>query len=94
MNKIAIPLILIVSLVSVWIIIIAFTAGNDCPEQLPVSFYSCESDNDCYFHPKYDCINQQTLDCVIKEDLSARQQAASIFSCECVSDQCVLVINR
>jgi hypothetical protein len=94
MNKgIILAGVLMLLLVIVWIAMLSLASNRDCPETLPSSYYYCEVNEDCFFHPKYDCISQQ-LSCVITEDLSARQQAQSLLECVCIDNECVTRVRQ
>ena len=78
----------------IWVMIFLFSRTNYCPDRLPADYYYCESNEECFLHPKYDCINQKPLNCFIKEDLSASQEAASILMCDCVNKRCETKVIR
>ena len=95
MNKnIIIGLVLILSLVIVWLILLSVATNRECPDALSEQYYYCERSEDCYFHPKYECINYRPLDCFISEDLSAKQQAQSLLECVCTGNECVTQVKR
>jgi len=85
---------LIIMLVLIWVVVLSFGNVASCPEKLPNDYYHCESTEDCFLHPKYDCINEKPLTCIISEDLAARQEIASMLGCDCVSNKCVTVVIR
>ncbi len=93
MNKLFLVIGFTAVMVSIWVILLSQLGGRECPDTLTSDYYSCNEAVDCYFHPKYECINAvKPLGCVINEDLSARQAAASLFECQCINSQCVTQI--
>lgn len=89
MNRgfIAIFAFILIALIT-WIVLLTTVGVQDCPERLPDSYLLCFINEDCYFHPKYNCINYDPLNCIIREDLGARQAASDLIECLCISNQC------
>ncbi|MFA5406447.1 MAG: hypothetical protein WC307_03780 [Candidatus Nanoarchaeia archaeon] len=81
--------------ITVWVILLSSLGNNECPDKLTSDYLACDGDVDCYFHPKYECISiNKNLDCIIKEDLSARQEIARLFQCYCINSKCVTQMIR
>jgi len=93
-NGLLVTLTLVGVLVLIWVVVLSFGNVSSCPAKLPSDYYSCESIEDCFLHPKYDCINEKPLRCIVDEDLSARQEIAGLLGCDCVSNKCVTAIIR
>ncbi len=92
MNKLLlVSIVLVLSLLIVWFLLFSVARPVECPDELSADYHSCVDDSDCYFNPKYACINVKPLSCVINEDLSARQGVASLFYCKCVDGYCKTV---
>lgn len=77
-----------VTITIIWALIIFLSGSPECPDRLPDNYYFCETNLDCSYHPKYECINDQPLNCVINEDLSAQQTVAPLLECKCVNNEC------
>ncbi|MBD3312288.1 hypothetical protein GF352_02410 [archaeon] len=84
----------ILAAIITWMLLLLIIGGNRCPRTLPEQHYVCVMDEDCYFHPKYNCINYEPLDCVLADDLSARQQAGDLIECLCVSNRCFTRVRQ
>ncbi len=80
--------------IAIWAVLINVVMVRDCPSTLSSDYYACTGDTDCIFNPKYECINSsRELNCIIREDLSARQVAESALVCECINNTCTAVAN-
>ena len=86
--------VLMLSLVIVWFVIFSMITNRNCPDTLPSSYYTCDRSENCYFHPKYDCINYNSINCIINEDLSASQQAQGLLECNCVDNTCITQVRK
>ena len=82
------------ALIIIWYVIINIAMIKECPNELTSDYYTCINDTDCTFHPKYECINMnKELRCIIKEDLSIKQEAGRVLTCKCINNKCITLGN-
>ncbi len=89
MKWVGVVLLLLGLLSLVWAFLFLSVKPHNCPSSLPESYYTCASDADCSYHPRYECINNKALNCVETEDLSVGEEIGRMFYCRCVNHRCI-----